>query len=239
MNQFGSQYGWVPAVERLIALRQMCRLRGLTLIAIEPVSDWQPGVENRFWDNVTGFYYAEASNSYEDYDNVARRWKAYLQETLDELTRLYAADLAVVHGWQHSIVEMIKRLPPQAPQDPVKDLVSGWASEAPTPQSFWFKARQVRYAFSYENATGNGVRSAWSDWVPVNRRWKPTLRQLPRTNEDPSILKLNVWRQFLLPTETHEQTYDLPMIVGSLAPIWIVAGRPSVPFTDNDLALPQ
>jgi hypothetical protein len=233
MNGFASQYGWAIAIERLILLRQLNALRSVTLIS--PEND--PGLEFKFWDNGTSFYFSDR-----DYNAALQNWKIYLQQRLAELNSDYAADMEVVRNWQQRLSEMSRLLPPQAPpEDPVKDLIpdpGGWSHDPPPGESLWTTALKVRYAFSYENANGIGVR-AWSDWFDVRGRWKPTLRQLPRTMEDPSLRNLHVWRQFLLPkTGSNQDEFDLPMIVGSIKPVWVEVGHPAhSAYTDNDPAL--
>ncbi len=216
MSAYADKYGWCQAVERLILLRQLNRLKAITLVYR---AEW--GSENSVRKVRCGWGYEDSQRNPNEYlrpddghwngwdeflYDVRQHWEFNLQAVLKELMDPpkpdedppYAGDVRILQGWSEGAQGLLRRRLPEAPVNgcliPPK---TGWQLDPPPPDlSGWSTAIQVRYAFSYQNVNGIGERSAWTPYYKVVRSkkdakpvrgWKPTLHHVPVPPANPDF----------------------------------------------------
>jgi hypothetical protein len=216
MSAYADKYGWCQAVERLILLRQLNRLKAITLVYR---ATW--GSENSVRKVRCGWGYQDSQRNPNEYlrpddgypggwdeflYDVRQHWESNLRAALKELMDPpkpdedppYAGDVRILQGWSEGAQGLLKVRLPEAPVNgcliPSR---TGWQLDPPPPDSSgWSTAIQVRYAFSYQNVNGIGERSAWTPYYKVVRSkkdgkpvrgWKPTLHHVPVPPANPDF----------------------------------------------------
>ncbi|MDB5409369.1 MAG: hypothetical protein JWL84_4281 [Rhodospirillales bacterium] len=245
IREYARQYGWCQAIERLILLRQINRLK-----AISPVYRCTWGEHQAAWafeDKYPApFQYrmddkVEATSYYVDspifdykttefYDDVANHWQSHLLDVLKELTGLqadgqppFAKEAKILQGWSDGVKSLLEQLLPNPPEMEMKIPDDGWSDDPLPVNSPWLSAVGVQYAFSYVNANGTGARSAWSAGYTLTDRekaqlWKPTLHGIPVPDAAEKVLEILVWRQFILRGQGRRVDDDVPTVVATLNP---------------------
>ncbi|CAB3742096.1 hypothetical protein [Paraburkholderia rhynchosiae] len=213
----GMNLGWAKAIERLVAIRQMNRLKQITPI----------GFYERFGtlSSDVAYYFNDGQFSYSDPDlnNVVNNYMTHLLDVGTELDRDYRDCLDTVAKWRSSAQKLLAEIPPAAPEGAISQAVPGQWQLNPPKHSRWSQAAFLRYAFSLEDGMGRpGLRGGWTELYPLHpkgapRIWKPTITNLPTPSNYWRIRKMMVWRQFVYPVEKSDVLNPgVPEIIGYL-----------------------
>jgi hypothetical protein len=213
----GMNLGWAKAIERLVAIRQMNRLKQITPI----------GFYEKFgaFSSDFGFYFNDGQFSYsnQDWNDVVNKYVTHLLEVGAELDRDYSQCLDTVAKWRSSAQKLLAELPPGAPEGMISQAAPGQWQQNPPKNSRWSQAAYVRYAFSLEDGAGRpGLRGGWTESYELHpqgspRLWKPTITKLPTPTNYWRISKMMVWRQFVYPVQkTDVRSHGVPQVIGHI-----------------------